>query len=789
MAELLDRILELSPQKLALYALELQRRLDALEQARREPIAVVGMACRFPGGATDTASFWQLLRDGVDAIKEVPPDRWDVDAYYNPDPANPGTMYTRWGGFLDRVDEVDATFFNISPREAARMDPQQRLLLEVSWEAFEHAGLPADSLFNSQTGVFIGCSGSDYQQLLGRSGDPAHLNMYALTGTALNAVAGRVAFTFGLQGPCLVVDTACSSSLVAVHLASQSLRLKECDLALAGGVNLILTPDAGIVTSQARMMAADGRCKTFDAAADGFVRGEGCGVLLLKRLSDALASGDRILAQITGSAVNQDGSTSGFTVPNGLAQERLIRKALAESDVAPAAVSYVEAHGTGTPLGDPIEVQALKNVLGAGRKGDQPLAIGSVKTNIGHLEAAAGIAGLIKVVLALQHKEIPPHLHLRRLNAEIELDGVPLVIPTERTPWPSNGQPRVAGVSSFGASGTNAHVVVEEAPAVAGKPNAVERPVHLLALSARSQAALEELAQKYRAHLAGHANQTLADLCYTANSGRAHFAHRLAIAAGTAGELEEALAAFVAGAEGAALTGQAPAGQRPKVAFLFTGQGAQYAGMGRELYATSPTFRAALDECAALLTGELEAPLLEVLFGEKGELLDETAYTQPALFALEYALAQLWQSWGVTPDLVLGHSVGEYVAAVVAGVFSLADGLKLISARSRLKQDLAEPDALAALAQVAGQVAYRPPAVAFVSNLTGRLARGEEASQAEYWVGHIREPVRFAEGIQALAAAGCTAFVEVGPGTTLLSLGRQSVTEPAVAWLPSLRRG
>ena len=428
-------------------------RLEAVQRAKSEPIAVIGMACRFPGGADEPESYWAVLRDGVDTVVDMPADRWDVDACFDPDPAAAGKMYVRKGGFLSRVDGFDPGFFEISPREAASMDPQQRFALEVAWEALEDAGLSPSDLAGSAAGVFMGATTSDYAGLLARDGT---LDAYFSTGNALNAIPGRIAHVLGLQGPCLAVDTACSSSLVAVHLACQSLRAGECDAALAGGVNLILSPDVTIAMCRARMLAPDGRCKTFDAAADGYARGEGCGVVVLKRLSDAVAAGDRVLALILGSAVNQDGASGGFTVPNGRAQEALIRRALANASVQPADIDYLEAHGTGTALGDPVEVQAAARALSAGRAADRPLVLGSVKTNIGHTEAAAGIAGLIKVVLALRHRVIPPHLHFRTPSPHIPWADLPLEVAASARPWPAREHPRRAGVSSFGASGTNA---------------------------------------------------------------------------------------------------------------------------------------------------------------------------------------------------------------------------------------------------------------------------------------------------------------------------------------------
>ncbi|HMQ34430.1 MAG TPA: polyketide synthase, partial [Chloroflexaceae bacterium] len=456
---------QLSPLQRALFAVrDMRAQLEVIEQARSEPVAVIGLACRFPGGADHPDTFWRLLHDRVDAISEIPPDRWDVDSYYDPNPDAPGKMTSRFGGFLEQVDRFDAQFFGISPREAVSMDPQQRVLLEVAWEALEQAGQVPDALVGSQTGVFVGISTTDYAQLITRS-DLTHLDAYTATGNCLNAAAGRLSYLLGLRGPSMAVDAACASSLVAVSLACQSLRGRECSMALAAGVNLILSPDGHIALSKSRAMAPDGRCKTFDAAADGYVRGEGCGVVVLKRLSDALAHADPILAVIRGTAVQQDGRSSGLTVPNGPAQQALIRAALTDANVRPAEVSYVEAHGTGTALGDPIEVRALGAVMSEGRPADKPLLIGSVKTNIGHLESAAGMAGLIKVILSLQHQEIPAHLHLREINPDIDLAQIPAAMPTEPTPWlPVDGR-RIAGVSAFGISGTIAHVVVEDAPA------------------------------------------------------------------------------------------------------------------------------------------------------------------------------------------------------------------------------------------------------------------------------------------------------------------------------------
>jgi len=686
---------QLSPVKRAILELrEMRARLDEVEGRRREPVAVVGIGCRFPGGADDPESFWRLLESGVDAITEVPPDRWDVDAYFDPDPDAPGKMSTRYGGFLADVGGFDPDFFGIAHREALSMDPQQRLLLEVSWEALEHAGVAPSRLNGAAVGVFVGIGSFDYAQLHARTGDVSRIDAYLATGSAHSVASGRLSYLLGLRGPSVSLDTACSSSLVAVHLACQSLRDGDCRLALAGGVNLILLPEIAITLSKARMMAPDGRCKAFAAAADGFVRSEGCGVVVLKRLSDARADGDRILALVRGTAVNQDGRSGGLTAPNGPSQESVIREALARAGVEPSELGYVEAHGTGTALGDPIEARALGSVLGPAHARRSPLAMGSVKTNIGHLEAAAGVAGMIKAVLALQHREIPPHLHLDGLNPEVPWEELPIVIPTRRTPWPSGGERRIAGVSSFGFSGTNAHVVLEEAPSPpdgssSAVPAARERPLHLLALSAKGEPALREVARRLSRRLGERPSESLADVAFTANAGRSHFPQRAAVVAATADQACEALLALSEG-RGGARRGEAYDTTPPGVSFLFTGQGSQYVGMGRVLFETQPTFRRTLEHCHEILEGRLDRPLLSMIFGEgaDGTLLDETAFTQPALFALEYALYELWRSWGVQPVAVMGHSVGEYVAACAAGVFGLEDGLRLIAERGRLMQAL-----------------------------------------------------------------------------------------------------
>ena len=596
--------------------------------------------------------------------------------------------------FSITIDQFDAGFFRISPREADLLDPQHRLLLEMVWESLENAGLPPLSLKGSSTGVFVGMMGRDYEAQIASRGTVEDLSAYFSTGNAPSVAAGRLAYFFDWHGPALTVDTACSSSLVAVHLACQSLNSGECNLAVAAGVNLLMDGKSYLAFKQAGMLASDGHCKTFDAAADGYVRSEGCGTVVLKRLPDAMRDGDRILAVIRGSAVNQDGASSGLTVPNQISQQEVIRRAVRQAQVEPREVVYLEAHGTGTSLGDPIEVQAAAAVLGQGRGADRPLLIGSVKTNIGHLEAAAGIAGLIKVILAMEHGVIPKHLHFQKPNPHIAWERLPVKVTSEATAWPAGR--KIAGVSSFGFSGTNAHVIIEEAPAepgIAKREN--ERSEHLLVLSARSEVALKQLAGRYVQWLETDPVAGLADVCYSAGVGRSHLGERAAAVVNSFAEAKELLANLERGeAGGRWYRGQGS--KRPKVAWLFTGQGSQYVGMGRELYRSQPVVREVLDRCQELLAQEDERPLLEVLF-EQESLLNQTRYTQPALFALEVALAELWRSWGQQPEVVLGHSVGQYAAAVVAGILSLEEGLRLVAKRGELMGQLPAGGAMAAV--------------------------------------------------------------------------------------------
>ena len=831
-----------------------------------EPIAIIGISCRFPG-AKNLESFWELLSSGKEAISEVTPERWDIDSY----------PY-RWGGFIKNVDRFDSHFFGIAPREAERIDPQHRLLLEVAWEALENAFIIPGKLSGSQTGVFIGLSNIDYHRLLYQNSFKS--SAYDGIGTAASIAANRLSYSLNLQGPSMVVDTACSSSLVAVHLASQSLQTKESNICLAGGVNLILSPEITATFSMADMMAADGRCKSFDASADGYVRGEGCGVIVLKRLADAIADGNNILAVIKGSAVNQDGLSNGITAPNGPAQQAVISQALAKADIEPHRISYVEAHGTGTSLGDPIEVKSIKKVLMSERSNDKTCWMGSVKTNIGHLEAAGGIAGLIKVVLSLQHQKIPPHLHLKKLNPLISLAGTPFAIPTKLQPWLVDTESRFAGVSSFGFGGTNAHVVLAEAPyeirsqksevrsdiygvTPLEKEDGLERPVHLLTLSGKNEGALRELAQCYIEKLEFASQLSLSDICFTANTARSHFSHRLAIVALSIGQLSDRLKIFIDG-EKDIVIGKVRKRKKNKIAFLFTGQGSQYVNMGRELYENSSVFRETINKCDEILSTFRTTSLKEILYPAENinafnlSILNQTAYTQPALFAIEYALAQLWQSWGIKPDIVMGHSVGEYVAATVAGIFSLEDGLKLIAERGRLMQELPAggemfavmaseskvktfiapypeiaiaaingPESivisgesaamktivssfsvvgikakqlevshafhsplmepmLANFEAVAAQLTYNQSKIPVISNLTGTIADQSIAS-AQYWINHVRQPVRFVQGMETLHKQGAEIFLEIGPKPILLGMGRRCLPEDVGVWLPSLR--
>nr|MBP9051374.1 SDR family NAD(P)-dependent oxidoreductase [Ilumatobacteraceae bacterium] len=702
----------------ALLALkDLRARAERAEGAATEPIAIIGIGCRFPAGANSPAEYWDLLRSGRDGVGTMPDGRWDREAYFDPDPEVAGKIYTDQGGFLDQpIDTFDAAFFGIAPVEARDLDPQQRLLLEVTWEALEHAGVAPDRLTGSATGVFVGMSTFDYSNLV-RDRDPEDMGTYSGTGVSGAVAAGRLSYVLGLRGPAMCLDTACSSSLVALSLATQSLRAGACRMALAGGVNLVLDPQAMISLSLLRALSATGRCHTFGAEADGYARGEGAGMVVLKRLSDAQADGDRILAVVRSAAVNHDGRSSGLTVPSGPAQREVIERALTEAGLQPADVDLVEAHGTGTHLGDPIEVRALDAVYSRGRSADHPLLIGSAKTNIGHLEAAAGIAGVIKTVLALQHEEVPPHLHCEELSPHIAWSTMPIEVTRELRPWPRGERARRGAVSAFGFSGTNAHVILEEAPLAAERGERTPTPV-VITLSARDDAALATLA---RATGDALADADLADLAWTLQDGRALLRRRLAVTASTTEEAADRLRSWDPAQDAVGIT-TAAAATRPRVAFVFTGQGAQLPRMGRDLYEQEPVFRAALDECDVALRPRLEHALIDVLYGDDdlAGLIHHTQYTQPAMFALQYGLTALWRSWGITPDVVVGHSIGEYAAAVAAGVMDVSTAVDLIAARGALMGALPSGGKMVAVfadeARVAALIAPHSANVSIAAN-------------------------------------------------------------------------
>ncbi|MGG6293711.1 amino acid adenylation domain-containing protein [Leptolyngbya sp. AN02str] len=806
MSDFLEQIKDLSPKRLALLADELQSRLNAIEQASTEAIAVIGMGCRFPGGVTDPESYWHLLKTGTYPITLVPPERWDGDEFYDPDPNAAGKTYTRWGGFLDGVDQFDPDFFGMSPREALSLDPQQRLLLEVSWEALERAGQSPQQWVGSRTGVYVAIGTADYANLQTRAADLTDIDAYTGMGSGFCFAAGRLSYVLGLQGPNLALDAACASSLMAVHLACQSLRQRECEMALAGGVNLILSPETNIAFSKTRMMAADGRCKTFDAAADGYVRSEGCGVVVLKRLSDAIAHRDPILALIRGSAISHGGASGGLTIPNGAAQQSTIRAALAQAKVEPAQIQYVEAQGTGTSLGDTIEVRALSAVFQQGRSHHEPLWLASVKTNIGHTETASGMASLIKVILALQHQALPPHLHLQQLNPEISLEEIPAKIPTRLTPWTTDAATRLAGINAFGMSGTNAHAVVEAAPHRPLPANTPERPLHILTLSAKTPRALRDLVGRVESALEQTSADRLADVCFTAGAGRSHFEHRLAVVGATPTEMRQQLAACRAtplppepiGTVGRSL-------HPPKIVFVFT-PSPRTKHAGRQLYATQPTFRQAIDRCVAQLQPEVarrEPQLRQKTYlpnhssrnsfehlradssdhSSSNSLKDSSDYPlsclpeKTAAFVLSYALATLWQSWGIVPDGVMGVGVGEGVAACVAGVISLEAALHWVAQSDRGDQGNGRSPSLRSVQPL------EPAPMATCTVLCAQTGQALSSSEVLNRLPHACETVEpFAitrHGLPALSTQGYTHF---------LNLASQPLADPPEigVWLSSL---
>ncbi|HSI03412.1 MAG TPA: type I polyketide synthase [Myxococcota bacterium] len=777
-----ELLAKLSPAKRKLLALELAGVDGVKASSGPEPLAIVGVSCRFPGGANDPEAYWQLLREAREAICEVPSARWDLDKYYDADPDVPGKMYVRESGFLKDVDlaEFDAQFFGIAPPEAASLDPQQRLLLEVSWEALERAGQAPSELVGSRTGVFVGVSTNDYMmEHLKRTGAEG-IDAYWFSGTGFCVAAGRISYVLGLQGPAMAVDTMCSSSLVALQLAGQHLRERRCDLALVGGVNVMVNPEFTVYCCKGRFVAADGRCKTFDVGADGYARGEGCGVLVVRRLADAIERGDKILAVVRGTAVNEDGRSSSLTAPNGLAQRAVIREALQNAGVGPEAVLYAEAHGTGTPLGDPIELQSIASVL-TGVERPVPLPVGAVKTNVGHLEAGAGMAGLLKIILTLQHDELVPNLNLNETNPDIPLEELRLLLPTERRPWPRHRNKRIASISAFAFQGTNSHVVLEEPPVVAAPENPLERPLHVLALSARSQAALQGLARRYARTLRETPSLRVADVCFTANTGRTHFQHRLAVTGATTADLLQGVDAFARGAGGEGLRSSSAAAGDGKLAWCFDTLSVTPV-IERSLLTTMPAIRAALASCEEHARPLLTVPSLDLTGLATDRPLRggmDTATGAVLAFAVQYALGQAWLSLGLRPEVLLGRGIGAVVAATLAQSLSLADALAISIGVAKAS---AAGGPLHLPTELVRRVA--PPRILLASNVSGELASGVSELGIEHW--KRASEVRLAPAFAAAKRHGCTALLDVCGAAQQDTFGKGQVflgtSDRAVEW-------
>ncbi|WP_371871563.1 SDR family NAD(P)-dependent oxidoreductase [Mycobacterium bourgelatii] len=830
-----------------------RRRVAELEGKLSEPVAIVGMACRYPGGVDSPESLWDMVVDGRDAVSDFPADRgWDVAGLYDPDPDAKGKMYVRQGSFLHGAGDFDAGFFGIGPSEALAMDPQQRLMLELSWEALERAGIDPLGLRGSATGVFAGVIHAGYGGEV-----KGELEGYGLTGSTLSVASGRTSYVLGLEGPAVSVDTACSSSLVAMHLAAQSLRSGETDLALAGGITVMATIAAFVEFCRQRALAPDGRCKVYAGSADGTAWSEGGGVLVLERLADAQRLGHPVLALLRGSAVNQDGASNGLTAPNGPAQQRVIQAALTSAGLTPAEVDIVEGHGTGTTLGDPIEAQALLATYGQDRPADRPLWLGSIKSNIGHSSAAAGVAGVIKMVQAMRHGVMPKTLHVDVPTPHVDWSSGAVSVLTESRPWPAGDQPRRAGVSSFGISGTNAHVIVEQAPAPA--PAQPSDPESVVAeddtasvpwvLSARTPRALTDQARRLLTQVSIGDRPRPADVGWSLATTRSVFDHR-AVVVGGPDQLVAGLTGLAAEEPGAGVV-VGRARHAGKTVFVFPGQGAQSLGMGQQLYERFPVFAEALDEAVSALGPHLRLPLRDVMWGSDAQLLESTEFAQPALFAVEVALAALLRHWGVVPDVVMGHSVGEITAAQVAGVLSLSDAATVVVGRARLMAELPAGGVMIAVAASEAEVtpllteevsiaavngpsavvlsgAQDPvtavadrlaesgrrvhrlavshafhsklmepmlerfadllagitpaePRIALVSNLTGKVV-GAGYGSPQYWVDHVRQPVRFVDGVRAAESVGAGVFIEAGPGRGLTAAVEQSlVADQAVS--------